>query len=325
MKGRRLAVYVFLCLVWGSTWLVIKIGLKDLPPLRYAGLRMGLACLVLAPFAFLGKGVRPTRHQALLIAWSGFLQIGLSYAFVFYASQWIESGLVALLFSTFIIFVGLFGHFMLPDEPFTRRAVVAALVGLAGVAVIEAPGILHVGSADTSAVLAGGGLMLGSAIVSAYTNILNKRSFADVSPPLNVWIQTLVGSAALLAASALLEGGLPSRWTPGSVAALLYLAVVGTALAFVGLFWLIPRVPVGVVGSIPLVDTLLAVALGAAVLGERLSLRVLAGGALILLGVGLAMRSAAPASDSRTTRRARAGTAGTRGPRDASGNPTASA
>jgi drug/metabolite transporter (DMT)-like permease len=124
-----------------------------------------------------------------------------------------------------------------------------------------------------------------SAIVSAFANVLNKRSFASVSPVVNVWGQTLTGSALLLLLTAVFERGAPARWTPSALLSLLYLAILGTALAFAALFWLIPRVPVAVVGSIPLVDTVVAVLLGRIVLGERLSGHALAGGALILIGV----------------------------------------
>ncbi|HKA37427.1 MAG TPA: EamA family transporter [Thermoanaerobaculia bacterium] len=295
LKGRRLAVYLFLCAVWGSTWLVIKIGLRDLPPLKYAGLRMAIACLLLTPFA-LGalvgrRGSRPnapTRRQMLLVALSGFLQIGVSYAFLFTATQWIESGLGAILFSSFPIWVGLFAHFMLPDEPLTPRTLGAAALGLAGVAVIEAPAIAGLSQHASGGLVAGGALMCGAAIVSAYSNVLNKRSFAGISPIVNVWGQTLVGSAALLLAAVVLERGAPARWTVSAAAALAYLAVFGTALTFAGLFWLIPRVPVAVIGTIPLVDTFIAVLLGSVVLGERLSARIFAGGSLILAGVLLA-------------------------------------
>ena len=63
LRGRALAVYCFLCAVWGSTWLVIKIGLEYLPPLRFAGFRMAAACLLLAPFAFRRGTSRPTSRE----------------------------------------------------------------------------------------------------------------------------------------------------------------------------------------------------------------------------------------------------------------------
>src|SRR5215470_14900071 len=122
LSGRRLAMYVFLCAVWGSTWLVIKIGLRDLPPLRFAAFRMALACLLIAPAAIAARQ-RLSRAEAFNVALSGFLQIGLTYAFLFLASQWIASGLAAILFASFPICFGVFAHFLLPDEPLTPRAV----------------------------------------------------------------------------------------------------------------------------------------------------------------------------------------------------------
>ena len=290
LSGRRLGVYLFLCAVWGSTWLVIKIGLQYLPPLRFAGFRMAAACLLLAPFAFRRGTIRPNSRELGFIALAGFLQIGVSYAFVFVAEQWIESGLTALLFGTFPIWVGLFAHFMLPNEPLTRRTVGAALLGLAGVALIQGPAVLRAFQSEPGALLRGGGLVFGSAIVAAFSNIIIKKHLGRVDPTRNVWGETLVGSALLLVLAAAFERGAPARWTPAAWGALAYLTVFGTALTFVGLFWLIKRVPVSIIGTIPLVDTLIAVVLGAIVLGEKLPLRTLVGGALILVGVFFATR-----------------------------------
>jgi drug/metabolite transporter (DMT)-like permease len=297
LSGRKLAMYVGLCAVWGSTWLAIKIGLRDLPPLLFAGVRMGLACLLLTPFAFARSGGRARPGQRRWIAWSGFLQIGVSYACIFLAEEKIDSGLAALLFATFPIFVGLFAHFMLPDEPLTRRTVFSALLGLCGVAVIQAPALAaSLATAETRPLLYGGSLILVSALVSGYSNVVNKKHLGGVSAFRNVWGQTLVGSSVLLLGAAVLERGAPSRWTAAAAGTVFYLAVIGTALPFVGLFWLIRRVPVSVIGTIPVVDTVIAILLGSLVLREALSPRVLVGGALILGGVLLAVSPARAAT-----------------------------
>lgn len=282
-------MYVGLCLVWGSTWLAIKIGLRDLPPLLFAGVRMALACVLLTPFAFTRPGPGPRRVERRWIAWSGFLQIGVSYACIFLAEERIASGLAALLFATFPIFVGLFAHWLLPAEPLTARTLVSALLGLSGVAVVQGPALAaSFAAAETRALLVGSALILVSAAVSGYSNVVNKKHLGGVSPFRNVWGQTLAGSSLLLVGAAVVERGAPTRWTAGSVGAVAYLAVVGTALPFVGLFWLIRRVPVAVVGTIPVVDTVIAIVLGGLVLNESFSPRILAGGALILTGVLLA-------------------------------------
>jgi drug/metabolite transporter (DMT)-like permease len=296
LRGRVLVLYIGCCAVWGSTWLAIKVGLQDLPPLWFAGIRMGLAWVLLTPFALTATSGRPAPAQRKWMALGGFLQIGLQYACIFTAEQWIDSGLAALLFATFPIFVGVFAHFLLPDEPLTRRTLASAALGLAGVAVIEAPSARTMFSTETRLLLLGSAMMLLAAAVAAFANVLNKKYLSDVSPLRNVWGQTLVGSSLLLAFAATVERGAVFRWTPGSLGALFYLAIFGTALPFVGLFWLLPRVPVAVIGMIPVIDTVIAVILGSIVLGEAVSWRVLVGGMLILAGVLLVAARDAPPS-----------------------------
>jgi drug/metabolite transporter (DMT)-like permease len=291
LTGRALAVYIFLCAIWGSTWLSIKVGLEYLPPLRFAALRMALACLVLLPFAFRRRDRRPTSREARFIALAGFLQIGVFYALIFVAQQWIESGLAALLFATFPICAGVFAHFLLPNEPLTPRTIAAAGLGLSGVALIEGAALVRALQADFGALLSGGGLVFAAAIVSGFASVLVKKHLGGVDPIVNVSAETLVGAVFLLPLALIFERGMPARWTPAAIGSLAYLAIFGTAITFAGLFWLIKRVPISVVSTIPLVDTFIAVVLGALILGERLPARALAGGALILLGVFLATRA----------------------------------
>ncbi len=300
LSGRKLALYIALCAVWGSTWLVIKIGLRDLPPLTFAGVRMALACVILTPLAFRRGAARVPSGLRRWIAVAGLLQIGICYACVFLAEQWIDSGLTAMLFATFPIFAGLFAHALLPDEPLTRRIALSGALGLLGVAVIEGSAALASLSAPTGRVAVGGALCIVAAAAGAFANVLNKKNLGGVAPLVNVWGQTLAGAVLLLALAAGFERGAPARWTPSALASLGYLTVIGTALPFVGLFWLIPRVPVAVIGMIPVVDTVIAVLLGNLVLGEVLSLRVIAGGAFILLGVLLAATPARARATART-------------------------
>jgi drug/metabolite transporter (DMT)-like permease len=288
LSGRRLAMYVGLCAIWGSTWLVIKIGLRDLPPLWFGGIRMALACALLAPFALAKTDRAQVRGATGRLLWAGLLQIGVNYAGIFVGEQWIESGLTAVLFATFPLWAGLFAHFMLPDEPLTRRVASSAALGLIGVAIIEAPSLLRLASGATGQRALGSGLVLFSALVAAYSNVYVKKRLASVPAVWTTWLQLLSGSSLLLALAAVFEPGASLRWTPSAVGSLLYLSILGTALPFAGLFWLLKRVPMSVIGTIPVVDTVIAVALGNLILRESFSPRILGGAALILVAVLLA-------------------------------------
>ncbi len=285
MRGKALFLYSVCCAIWGSTWLVIKIGLPDLPPFRFAGMRMGLAWVVLSAFAFRGAR-RPDGAEIRAIALAGFLQIGVSYALVFAAERTIDSGMTAVLFATFPIWISLWAHALLPDEPLRPAVAVAAVMGLAGVVLLELPAVetALVGGKFPAAAL----LPLGASIASAFANTWMKKRLARVPPRVNLWGQTLIGSVFLFALSFVFESRLPSRWSARAAGSLAYLSLFGTVIAFLALFWLIPRVPMATIGAIPLIDTLIAVALGAAILGERVGWRFLAGGAMILTGAALA-------------------------------------
>ncbi len=288
MRGRTLALYAVCCLIWGSTWLVIKVAITDLPPFLFAGVRMALACALLTPLALRSRDRPPDRVERRDIALAGLLQMGASYAMVFMASKAVGSGLTAVLFATFPIWVGLFAHTLLPNEPLTPARLAAAALGLAGVAVLEAPGLT--GIRMDVRVAAASTLPLGSALVSAFANVWIKKRLGGVSPLVNLWGQTLVGAVFLLTLAVVFERGLPAVWSARAVGALLYLAVFGTVVTFLCLFWLIPRIPMAAVGAISLIDTVIAVALGAAILAEPVDTRLVAGAALVLVGAAVANR-----------------------------------
>lgn len=135
MKAR--IVWLILCGIWGSTWLFIKLGLADLPPLTFAGIRFLLASLILSAL-ILARGVRwpRSRHDWFLIAIVGLLQFTLNYGLVFWGEQHIPSGLAAVLQSTFPAFGLIIAHLYLPYERLTTRKVIGVLMGVVGVAII---------------------------------------------------------------------------------------------------------------------------------------------------------------------------------------------
>lgn len=287
LRGKELAAFLGLAFVWSGNWLVIRIGLRDLPPFLFAGARMVIATLLL--LVLVRGSAKATPGERRWIALVGLLQIGVSYGCVYTAEQWIDSGLAAVFFATFPIWIAILGHFALGNagERLTARTSVAAVLGLAGIAVLESPALARAASERPPGLLAGGLLMIASAMASAVAAIVIKKRLPHVPARRNTLGQAVAGGAALLAASLAVERGAPVRWTPSAAAAVIYLGIVGT-LIFVGSQWLVPRVSVAVVGAFPIVNTLLAVLWGAALAKEPVTARGAVATALILAGVVLA-------------------------------------
>src|SRR6266436_8527698 len=135
MKAR--IVWLILCLIWGSTWLFIKLGLADLPPITFAGIRFVIAFLILASLVIARRARWPrTRAEWTLIAVTGALQFALNYGLVFWGEQYISSGLAAVLQSTFPAFGFGIAHVYLPYERITGAKAIGVLFGVLGVVTI---------------------------------------------------------------------------------------------------------------------------------------------------------------------------------------------
>jgi drug/metabolite transporter (DMT)-like permease len=272
-------------IVWGSTWAVAKVGLEDLPPLRFVGTRMLLAGLVLLPFARSHGAVLGARTTWRIMG-LGCLQIGLPFMLMFVGQQWIPSSWSALLFSTFPMWLLLVGRVLMPEQALTGRKLLAAGLGLAGVVALQHD---QLGGLDVSGkAMLGCMLMLGSAVFVALANVLVKQHMAHVPPHMLVFVQTLSSSVPMLALSFLLEADAQVNWTIRAVLAVVYLAVGGTVITYQLLYWLLPRISLAALGTMALLDTLVAVLLGVVVLHEPLTLSLLVGGTLILSGAGIA-------------------------------------
>ncbi len=294
MNARIRLAYVSCCVLWGSTWMTIKVGLRDLPPFFFAGTRMLLAAALLLPFAWRAGLGRESPAALRKMGGIGVLQIGVPYALMYAAQQWMPSGLSAVLFATFPVWLALLARLMLPGQELTPRKLAAAFLGVVGIAVLQLPAL----RAQAFSPLAplGGALIVAAAVIVAFANVRVRRELQPQSPLVMAFVQVFAGALVLVALSLLLERGKPLAFTPSAVGALLYLAVFGTAVTYLCFFWLIPRVPMSAIGAIPLLDTTVAIVLGALILHEQIGWPLLAGGALVLAATALANQApAAPA------------------------------
>jgi drug/metabolite transporter (DMT)-like permease len=282
MKAR--VVWLILCGIWGSTWLFIKIGLQDLPPLTFAGIRFVLASLLLS-LLVLARGVRwpRSRKDWLLIAIVGVLQFSLNYGLVFWGEQHIPSGLAAVLQSTFPVFGLVIAHLYLPFERLTIAKVAGVLLGVLGVAIIFS----HELSIAGPMALFGSIALVLSAFFGSYGNVLVKAYAREIDPQVLAAGQMLCGFPLLLTLGIATEGSpLHFHWTPMAVVCLAYLVIVGSVVAFALYYWLVRHMDVTDTMLIALVTPVVAVVLGLIVLHEKLNWRLFAGGACIICGLG---------------------------------------
>lgn len=283
MKSRL--VWLLLCVIWGSTWLFIKLGLSDLPPFTFAGIRFVIAITILFAIVKARRLSLPcTRADWLLLAITGILSFSLNYGLVFWGEQYISSGLAALLQATIPAFGLVIAHFYLPGEQMTPAKIFGVVMGVAGVGVIFSNQLSVAGPRALAGCAA---LVIGSAC-AAYANVLVKARGAKLNPAILAGGQMIFGLIPLLLVGISLEGNpFHYRWTGMAVVSLFYLAIVGSVVAFLLYYWLVQHMDVTNTMLIALVTPVVAVMLGMLVLNEELDWRTFAGGAMIMSGIGL--------------------------------------
>jgi len=274
-------VFGSLCFVWGSTWLAIKVGLGSLPPLFFAGLRFIIAWGLLLIYALAIRMEFPRDKASWrVMLFLGITQITLPYALVFWGEQYTTAGLAAVLFATVPFFVALFAHFIIPSERLTAWKLSGIIVSFIGVIIIFLRELMVT---DNS--FWGGVALIVGAGSAGCANVVGKKYSRSIDPTVNVMVQMGVGALLLTVGGILFERDLPLNIGQTSLLAVLYLAVAGSAFAFVALYWLFTRIEVTRVSLFTFITPIVAVVLGWLILGEKIDLNVAVGGSLILAGV----------------------------------------
>ena len=284
--SKPVAVWLVLSLIWGSTWLFIKLGLQDLPPFTFAGVRFVVAgCVLVCVIAVRRMPLPRARRDWLFIALTGLMAFTVNYGLLFWGEQRTSSGLAAILQTIIPAFGLVIAHYYLPDERITLWKVCGIALGIAGVVLIFSD---QASVGDGKAALMGSAAIVVGAFGVAYSNVLVKARARHIEPAVLAAGQMIFGLVPLLLIGVTLEGNpLSFRWTPLAVLSLLYLALVGSAIAFLLFYWLVRNMDVTKTMLIPLVTPPIAVFLGWLVLGEGLTWRTAAGALGIMSGIAL--------------------------------------
>ena len=307
LKGRALVAYLLVCTVWGSTYLAIRIGVQDLPPLLFAGVRFMIAGGLLAAIVVLAGDRLPRRARDWRIhAITGlFLLLG-GNAVVVWAEQFVESGPA----SVFVAAVPLWAAFfdvLVPGggSVFTWRVGVGLALGFLGSALLAGvtPGELL--SADLKGPAA---LTLASASWALGT-VYSKRNPTETTPFSGAAVQMLAGGVVIALLGLLLGEADQWRWTSSGIGALAYLVVFGSIVGFTAYGYALRHASATIVGTYAYVNPVVAVLLGWLILDERVTLRTFAAMGLILgavLMIQLAPKPRTVSAPSRAGRKAAA-------------------
>jgi drug/metabolite transporter (DMT)-like permease len=243
------------------------------------------ALLALTPV--LGVKLGGSQIERRLWLANALLTFAIPYSVLYWAEQWVPSGLASVIFATFPLLTALIAHFVLPEERLTVGKMGGILIGFAGIAVIFSEDFQALGGPQ---VAKAGAVLLLSPLCASFGGVMVKRWGKGVHP--------LSIAAVPMGITALLLGPIAWLWestremtfdTP-SVLALLYLAIIGSAVPFTLYFWLLKHQNATSIAMINYATPIIAVAVGTLFLREPFTIRILAGVALVVIGVAVAVR-----------------------------------
>jgi drug/metabolite transporter (DMT)-like permease len=284
MPARTLQIvlaFAIVYLVWGSTYLAIRVGVAHLPPALFAGVRFLIAGAIMLAYARLRGGALPrTAVEWRNVAVTSLLMLVGANGLVTWAEQWIESNQAALLVATSALWLAGLGTLGPSGERVNLFTILGLLLGFGGVAVLVGNGL----QMKSAPVLAYVGISISPLLWAAGT-VWSRRYPVAGTPIMTAALQTLIAGLVMTALGLLLGEAQRWNWDAEAMAALAYLIVFGSCIAYAAFFWLVHEVPPARLGTYAYINPAVAVLLGWWILDEHLSATQVLGTVIILAGV----------------------------------------
>lgn len=271
--------------VWGSTFLAIRVGVREVPPFLLAAMRFLIAGAALFAWLVVRKTPLPAKREWGSALFLGLLIFVCDYGLLFWAEQRVPSGIAAVMLATIPVFMGLFEIMFLRTQQLTFRLGVGLLVGIGGVAILMSRSMAF---GETPIDTAGAIALLVAAVNWSIASILTRKLPLPASKPMSSATQMLCGGILLLVAAALLgefRGFRFAAVSRGAWLALIYLVVAGSIVAFTAYVWLIHHYSPTKVGTYAYVNPIVAVVIGYFLGGEAVGSRTIFGTVLVLVSV----------------------------------------
>jgi len=280
---RVVAGYVSVALIWGSTWAAIKIGVDDVPPFIFAFARAVAVAAVLTIIAIVLRQPFPRGRRTIVIAIIvGLINIGWSWAIIFWSEQFVPSGLVSVFGAAAPVWTAVLAHFMVKGDRLSALKILGLVLGLGGTVILIGAPETGEGTAGLVATI----LLALMPITWAIAAILQSRFLTSVAPIPTVALGTWA-SALLLAPLALVQLPEGQHWTVASALAFAYLVLFGTSFGMVVSLWLYRKLRPTTITLIQVVVPAEAILIGTLWLGEPVTWRMLGGAALVVAAVAL--------------------------------------
>lgn len=284
-RWKTLLAFAIIYFVWGSTFLAIRIGVHEVPPLLFAAMRFFTAGIVLYVWMRVQGTASPTRREWISITLLAAMIFVVDYGFVFWAEQRVPSGIAAVMLATIPAFTALAEILILRTQKLTVRLGIALLIGLAGVAVLVSR---SVGFGDAPVETAGAiGLVIASVNWSV-ASVLTRKLQLPASKVMSSGAQMLAGGILLTATAAAFgefRNFHPQAISTGAWLALVYLIIAGSIIGFTAYVWLLHHESPTKVGTYAYVNPVVAVLVGYFLGGEALGPRTIVGTLLVLVSV----------------------------------------
>jgi len=285
MSNEKLKIaggYALISLIWGSTWLAIRIGLDSLTPIVSAGIRFSLASIFVLGLIKINKIVLQTDALSIRLYFIlGIFAFVIPYGLVYWAEQFIPSGLASILFAVLPFGVILFSWLLLPDNKIFAYQIIGVIVGFSGIVIIFSEDL----RIEFSDYILGMLAVLISGLIQAWVAVIIKKHGKHLHPLSMNFIPLIISGVVMTAAGFVFEDA--SSWVFNSYAlgSIIYLAFFGTVIAFTTYYWLLKKVNIVILSLNTFITPVIAVFLGWAVLNEKFSVHALAGSALVLIGI----------------------------------------
>ncbi|MBI3189114.1 MAG: DMT family transporter, partial [Ignavibacteriales bacterium] len=279
-----IAGYTLVSLIWGSTWLGIKIGLESVPPFFGVALRFTVAFAILTTILLFQKQRVPlSRNDIFLYIQLGICSYSIPFALVYWGEQYIPSSLASILFAFYPFVVVMFSHYMLDREKINAYKLLGILSGFIGLFLIFGSDF-DLSNANTHGMMA----IIGSVLLQGMSLVLVKRYGKHIPPvAMNVG-GMLVGLPIMFAIAFTVESFSNVRFDAKGILSILYLGTFGTVVTFVIYYWLLKRMQALFLSFISFITPILAVIFGTLVLDETLSPHIFSGAVLVLCGIAIA-------------------------------------